>query len=77
MFSTSPAVSVPSGVVIVLDPSFTFGILFLTFFNVVGFFVPSGPLTDVTTSLFGISLPVPSGFSKNLTVLVPSPLSTS
>ena len=77
IFSTSPVFSVPSGFVIVLEPSFTFGMLFFTFFNVVGLVVPSAPLIDVTTSPFGTSAPDPSGFSKNLTVLVPSPLSTS
>ena len=38
------------------------------FFNIVGFLVPSGPFTDVITSVFGTSAPVPSGFSKNLVV---------
>ena len=71
MFSTSPAFSVPSGFVIVLDPSFTFGMLFFTFFNVVGLVVPSGPLIDVTTSPFGTSAPDPSGCSKNLSSSFP------
>ena len=71
IFSTSPVFSVPSGFVIVLDPSFTFGMLFFTFFNVVGLVVPSGPLIDVTTSPFGTSAPDPSGFSKNLTSSLP------
>ena len=65
MFSTSPAFSVPSGFVIVLAPSFTFGMLFFTFFNVVGAlspFVPLGPFTDVTTSVPGTSTPLPSAF---------------
>ena len=30
--------------------------------NVVGLFVPFGPFIDVITSLFGTSVPVPSGF---------------
>ena len=71
IFSTSPVFSVPSGFVIVLEPSFTFGMLFFTFFNVVGLVVPSGPLIDVTTSPFGTSAPDPSGFSKNLTSSLP------
>ena len=52
---TSPAVpfSVPSGFVTFLSASFTAGMLFFTFFNSVGLVVPSGPLIDVTTLLFG------------------------
>ena len=53
------------------------GRLDFTLDNVAGVVVPFGPFTEVMTSVLGISLPVPSGFSKNLTVLVPSPLSTS
>ena len=55
---TSPVVpfSVPSGFVTFLSASFTAGMLFFTFFNVVGAVVPSGPLIDVITSPFGISL---------------------
>ena len=49
------ATTVPSGFVISCVPSFTFGMLFFTFFNAVGAFspfVPLGPFTDVTTSPF-------------------------
>ena len=55
----------PSGFVISCVPSFTFGMLFFTFFSVVGAFspfVPLGPFTDVTTSVPGTSSPLPSGF---------------
>ena len=52
----------------VLSLSFTCGKFPFTFDNVVGVVVPSGPFTDVFTSSFGTSAPVPSGFSKNLVV---------
>ena len=63
--------TVPSGFVMSSVPSFTFGMLFFTFFNVVGLVVPSGPLIDVTTSSFETSAPDPSGFSKNLSSSFP------
>ena len=54
MFAWSGAfvTTLPSGFVISCVPSFTFGMLFFTFFNVVGLVVPSGPLIDVITSPF-------------------------
>ena len=61
MFVTSPAVSFPSVSVIVLEPSFTFGMLFFTLFKDVGLFVPFGPLIVVFTGPV-TSSPFPSGF---------------
>ena len=67
----------PSGFVISCVPSFTFGMLFFTFFSVVGAFspfVPLGPFTDVTTSplsttVSGLSVvPFPSGVVWNVTL---------
>ena len=63
MFATSPAAgfSFPSASVIVLEPSFTFGMLFFTLFKDVGLFVPFGPLIVVLTGPV-TSSPFPSGF---------------
>ena len=61
MFSTSPVFSIPSGFVIVLNPSFTFGMLFLTLLKDVGLVVPFGPLIVVFTGPV-TSAPFPSGF---------------
>ena len=63
IFSTSPGASFsfPSASVIVLEPSFTFGMLFLTLLKDVGLVVPFGPLIVVFTGPV-TSSPFPSGF---------------
>ena len=61
-----PALSVVFGkaalVVCAFVPALAPSKLLAIFDNVVGFLVPSGPFTDVITSSFDISFPVPSEF---------------